>query len=64
LAAIVGTVSIIENVVVTGGCAINSKLDKGLGNQLKVQIRISTIDLKVIGASGAALLAQDKYGRI
>ena len=64
LAAIVGTVSIMEDVVMTGGCAKNSKLVEGLGKQLKVQIKIPAIDLQVIGALGTALLAQDKLSKV
>ncbi len=62
LAAIAGAIGIKEDVVMTGGCAKNRRLAEGLANHLKVDIITPAIDPQLVGATGAALIAQDRYG--
>jgi len=63
LAAIAGTIGITEDVVMTGGCAKNERLVKGLGNHFKVEMKTLAVDPRLVGAIGAALFALEKSGK-
>ncbi|HEY50050.1 MAG TPA: hypothetical protein G4O13_08410 [Dehalococcoidia bacterium] len=60
LAATSGTIGIVEDVVMTGGCAKNERLVGSLGKQLKVDIKTVDVDPQLVGAIGAAVIAQEK----
>jgi len=60
LAATSGTIGIVEDVVMTGGCAKNERLVGSLGKQLKVDIKAVDVDPQLVGAIGAAVIAQEK----
>ena len=60
LAATAGTIGIAEDVVMTGGCAKNGRLVESLGRQLKVDIKTVDVDPQLVGAIGAAVIAQEK----
>lgn len=60
LASIVGTIAIADDVVMTGGCAKNGRLVEGLESHLKVNMKTLAVDPQLVGAVGAALLAQEK----
>ena len=60
LAATSGTIGITEDVVMTGGCAKNERLIESLGKQLKVDIKTVDVDPQLVGAIGAAVIAQEK----
>ena len=62
LAATAGTIPIAEDVVMTGGCAKNERLVGSLGEHLKVTIRTLEVDPQLVGAIGAAVIAQEKLG--
>jgi len=62
LAAIAGTIGITEDVVMTGGCAKNERLVKGLENHFKVEMKTLGVNPQLVGAIGAALFAQEKSG--
>jgi activator of 2-hydroxyglutaryl-CoA dehydratase len=59
-AAIVGAIHIKEDVVMTGGCAKNKRLLEGLGNHFNIDIKTADIDPQLVGALGAALIAQER----
>ena len=44
----------------TGGCAKNGRLVESLGRQLKVDIKTVDVDPQLVGAIGAAVIAQEK----
>jgi activator of 2-hydroxyglutaryl-CoA dehydratase len=60
LSAMVGRVGLIEDVVLTGGCAKNDGLAKALELRLKVKIKRLPMDPQIAGAIGAALIASEK----
>lgn len=60
LVAVAGAIRVMEDVVVTGGCAKISRLIEGLEDQLKVRVATLDIDPQLVGATGAALIAQEK----
>jgi predicted CoA-substrate-specific enzyme activase len=60
LVATVGAIQITEDVVLTGGCAMNKRLVEGLGSLLRFQIKPLPVDPRLVGALGAALFAQEK----
>jgi predicted CoA-substrate-specific enzyme activase len=60
LAAIAGTIGIAGEVVMTGGCAKNERLVRGLESLLKVEIQSPPVDPQLVGAIGAALFAREK----
>lgn len=60
LVAIAGMIGITEDVVMTGGCAKNERLVKSLGNHLKVEMKPLAVDPQLVGALGAALIAQER----
>jgi predicted CoA-substrate-specific enzyme activase len=62
-AAIVGSISIKEDVVMSGGCAKNGRIVEGLGNMLNLKIRSLSVDPRLVGAIGAALTAQEQSQR-
>jgi predicted CoA-substrate-specific enzyme activase len=63
LAAMVGRVGMVEDVVLTGGCAKNDGLAKALEQRLKVKIKKLPMDPQVAGAIGAALIASEKVAQ-
>ncbi len=60
LAAIAGMIGITEDVVMTGGCAKNERLVEGMENHLKVNMKTLAVDPQLVGALGAALIAQER----
>ncbi len=60
LSSMVGRVGLIEDVVLTGGCAKNDGLAKALEMRLKVKIKRLPMDPQIAGAIGAALIASEK----
>jgi predicted CoA-substrate-specific enzyme activase len=60
LAATAGTIPIAEDVIMTGGCAKNERLVGSLGEHLKVNMRTLEVDPQLVGAIGAAVIAQEK----
>ena len=62
LAATAGTIPIAEDVVMTGGCAKNQRLVESLAEHLKVTMRTLEVDPQLVGAIGAAVIAQEKLG--
>jgi len=60
LVAIAGGISIEEDVVMTGGCAKNERLIDGLERLLKTQVVRLSHDPQLVGAVGAALIAEER----
>ncbi len=60
LASIAGMIGITEDVVMTGGCAKNERLVEGMENYLKVNMKTLAVDPQLVGALGAALIAQER----
>ncbi len=60
LAAMVGRVGLVEDVVLTGGCAKNEGLAKAMEQRLKVKIKRLPLDPQIAGAVGAAVIAAEK----
>jgi len=60
LSGMVGRVGLVEDVVLTGGCAKNEGLAKALEHKLKVKIKRLPMDPQLAGAIGAALIATEK----
>jgi predicted CoA-substrate-specific enzyme activase len=60
LVAIAGGISIEEDVVMTGGCAKNERLIDGLESLLKTQVIRLSYDPQLVGAIGAALIAEER----
>jgi predicted CoA-substrate-specific enzyme activase len=60
LSGMVGRVGLVEDVVLTGGCAKNEGLAKALEQRLKVKIKRLSMDPQLAGAIGAALIATEK----
>ena len=60
LIAIAGGISIEEDVVMTGGCAKNERLVDGLERLLKKPVARLSHDPQLVGAIGAALMAQER----
>ena len=63
LLAMVHKVGLFSEVVLTGGCANNQGLVRGLERRLGEGIAKLPLNPQVIGALGAALFAQEKLGR-
>jgi predicted CoA-substrate-specific enzyme activase len=63
LAVLARKVSVEEEVAVSGGCAKNRGLMDSLAKKLAVDIKILDMDPQVIGALGAALIAERKLGQ-
>jgi (R)-2-hydroxyacyl-CoA dehydratese activating ATPase len=55
-------VGIFEDITVSGGCAKNQALVKSLERKLGTTIKILPEDPQIMGALGAALIAQEKMG--
>jgi predicted CoA-substrate-specific enzyme activase len=62
LAATAGAIPITEDVIMTGGCAKNERLVGSLGEHLKVKMQTLKVDPQLVGAIGAAAIAQEKLG--
>jgi len=63
LSAMVGRVGLVEDVVLTGGCAKNDGLAKALEQRLKVKIKRLPMDPQAAGAIGAAVIATEKVAQ-
>lgn len=61
IASLVHKVGLKEDVTVTGGVAKNSGVIEAIKKKLGVEIKKLPLDPQVIGALGAALIAQEKY---
>jgi len=60
LNSLVRKVGLVEDVVLTGGCAKNAGLAKSLEKQLGVSVKKLPTDPQIAGALGAALRAEEK----
>jgi predicted CoA-substrate-specific enzyme activase len=60
IVAIAGPVGIREDILVCGGCAKNRRLIEGLRVHIKLEMKRPEVDPQLVGAIGAALLAQDR----
>ncbi|OGO01646.1 MAG: CoA activase [Chloroflexi bacterium RBG_13_53_26] len=63
LSGMVGRVGVVEDVVVTGGCAKNEGLARALEQRLKVKIKRLPMDPQIAGAVGAAVIAAEKVAQ-
>jgi activator of 2-hydroxyglutaryl-CoA dehydratase len=63
LNAMVRKVGLVEDVVLTGGCAKNDGLAKALEDKLGVSVKKLPLDPQIAGAIGAALIAADRVGK-
>lgn len=63
LSGMVGRVGVVEDVVVTGGCAKNESLARALEQRLKVKVKRLSMDPQIAGAVGAAVIAAEKVAR-
>ncbi len=62
LNSLVKKVGLVEDVVLTGGCAKNIGLAKSLEDKLKVNVKKLPTDPQITGALGAAIIAAEKFG--
>jgi len=62
LNSMVRKVGLVEDVVLTGGCAKNEGLAKALEEKLGVSVRKLPEDPQIVGAIGAALIAKERLG--
>jgi predicted CoA-substrate-specific enzyme activase len=62
LVSVVGTIPVEQDIVVAGGCAKNRRLVEGLENHLKIRVVTPDMNPQLVGALGAAVIAQDKLG--
>jgi len=60
LNSLVRKVGLVEDVVLTGGCAKNIGLSNCLENQLKVSVKKLPTDPQIAGALGAAIIAAER----
>ncbi|UCG84335.1 MAG: CoA activase [Dehalococcoidia bacterium] len=60
LNSMVRKVGLVEDVVLTGGCAKNDGLGKALEDKLGVSVKKLPADPQIVGAIGAALLAAER----
>ena len=60
LNSMVRKVGLVEDVVLTGGCAKNEGLAKALESKLGVEIKHLPVDPQIAGAIGAAVIAAEK----
>jgi predicted CoA-substrate-specific enzyme activase len=63
LSGMVGRVGLVEDVVLTGGCAKNDGLARALEQRLKVKVRKLPVDPQITGAVGAAVIAAEKVAQ-
>jgi len=63
LSSLARKVGLREEVAVTGGCAKNRGLTLALEKKLKLKVRAPEVDPQVIGALGAALIAEERLVR-
>ena len=60
LNSMVRKVGLVEDVALTGGCALNDGLAKALEDKLGVTVRKLPRDPQIAGAIGAAVIAAEK----
>ncbi len=63
LSGMVGRVGLVQDVVLTGGCAKNDSLSRALEQRLKVKIKKLPMDPQIAGAVGAAVIAAEKVAQ-
>lgn len=63
LSGMVGRVGLVEDVVLTGGCAKNESLARALEQRLKVKVKKLSVDPQIAGAVGAAVIAGEKVAQ-
>jgi activator of 2-hydroxyglutaryl-CoA dehydratase len=56
-------VGLVEDVVLTGGCAKNDGLAKSLEEKLGMSVKKLPIDPQIVGAIGAALIAAERVSK-
>jgi activator of 2-hydroxyglutaryl-CoA dehydratase len=63
LNSMVRKVGLVEDVVLTGGCAKNDGLAKALEEKLGMSVKKLPIDPQIVGAIGAALIAAERVSK-
>jgi predicted CoA-substrate-specific enzyme activase len=63
LSSMVRKVGLVEDVVLTGGCAKNDGLAKALEEKLGMSVKKLPIDPQIVGAIGAALIAAERVSK-
>ncbi len=63
LNSMVRKVGLVEDVVLTGGCAKNDGLAKALEDKLGMTVKKLPIDPQIVGAIGAALIAAERVSK-
>jgi predicted CoA-substrate-specific enzyme activase len=63
LNSMVRKVGLVEDVVLTGGCAKNDGLAKALEDKLGVTVKKLSLDPQIAGAIGAALIAAERVSK-
>jgi activator of 2-hydroxyglutaryl-CoA dehydratase len=63
LNSMVRKVGLVEDVVLTGGCAKNDGLAKALEDKLGMAVKKLSLDPQIAGAIGAALIAAERASK-